>query len=145
MDTPIRRCRGCTSAGLRVHLAIRRYQRRGMSYADLLLKFRAPVAISAANRSYTLALSLPASCGGIIGYGTSDHNIKRGAPVTLDMPELPGNCSGTTLTHLEITQAPAGQGSDFVALGPVVASIATFKLKLPKTNGVSQPHWRWRR
>lgn len=125
---------------VRVHLAIRRYQRAGKGYADLLVRLRAPVAITAANRSYTLALNLPPSCGGFIDYRNSDHNIKRGAPVTLNMSALPGNCPGTAIAHLAITQAPAGQGSDFVALGPVVASIATFKLKLPNTNGASQPH-----
>ena len=56
------------------------------------------------------------------------------------MPALPGNCPGITTAHLEITQAAAGQGSDSVALGPVIASIATFKLKLPNTDGASQPH-----
>ena len=125
---------------VRVRLAIRRYQRAGKSYANLLVRFRAPVAITAANRAYTLALNLPPSCGGITSYTTSNHNIKRGAPLTLIMKVLPGNCPGTSTAHLRITQAPAGQGSDSVALGPVVASIATFKLKLPNTNGASQPH-----
>ena len=44
---------------VRVHRATRRYQRAGKTYADLLVRLRAPVAITAANRAYTLALNLP--------------------------------------------------------------------------------------
>jgi hypothetical protein len=121
-----------------VHLAIRRYQRAGKSYADLLVTFRAPVAITAANLSYTLVTKLPPACG-TVDYSNIDYDVKRGANVTLDMPDLPGNCPGTAIAHLEITRATADSGPGLVALGPVVASLATFRFKMPKTSGAYQP------
>lgn len=48
---------------INVHSVIRRYQRHGKSYADLLVRFSAPVAIANANLSYTLAATLPPACG----------------------------------------------------------------------------------
>ncbi len=116
-----------------VHAVIRRYQLHGKSYADLLVRFRAPVAIANANLSYTLAATLPPACG-TIEYQNVNHDLKRGARVTLDMPELPGSCPGPATANLQLTQT----NSHLVGPDPVIASLATFKFKLPKTTGTSQ-------
>ncbi len=88
---------------MRVQAVIRRYQLNGKSYAGLLVRFRAPVAITNAHRAYTLATTLPPACG-TIDYATVDRDIKRGARVILHTSELPGTCPGTATVSLQLTQ-----------------------------------------
>lgn len=117
-----------------VRAMIRRYQRNGKSYADLVVRFRAPVAITNAHLSYALAATLPRACG-TIDYANVDRDVRRGARVALAIPELPGNCPGTATANLQLTRTNAYlAGPD-----PVIASLATFRFRLPRTTGINRP------
>lgn len=115
---------------VKAHTEIRRFQRNGNGYVELLVRFRAPIAITNAHRNYTLATTLPPACG-TTDYATIDRDIKRGARVTLHTSELPSTCPGTATANLQLTQINpylAGPGS-------VIASLSTITFKLPASLG----------
>ncbi len=109
-----------------VHATIRTRREHGNRNADLLVSFRAPLAITNAQRSYTVATTMPPACG-TIEYTNLDRDIRRGARVTLDMP-LPVNCPGTATARLELTRT----NPNLVGPDPVIASLATFRFKLSR-------------
>lgn len=109
-----------------IRSGLRRYRLQGLSYADLVVKFRAPVAITSANFSYTLAVTLPSACGGTV-YVNVDRDLKRGAPVSLNV-RLPGSCPGVATAKLALTRT----NSYLAGPDPVVASLATFRFRVPR-------------
>ncbi len=118
------------AARIKVHTEIRRYQTDGNSYTELLVSFRAPIAITNANRSYTLATTLPPACGAT-DYATIDRDIKRGARITIHTSKIPNTCPGTATANLQVTQTNpylAGPGS-------VITSLSTITFKLATTPG----------
>jgi hypothetical protein len=111
---------------VKVQVTSQRHRLDGSSYADLLVRFRAPVAISDIDHSYTLATTPRPACG-TIQYASLGHDVRRGGRVMLVMSELPGNCPGMATARVELTQTnPYLAGPD-----SVIASLATFRFRLP--------------
>jgi hypothetical protein len=92
--------RQCDPSGYRSLLAglepesLRRPLRAALSGRRLVVSFRAPVGIDDARLSYGATAHFDRRCPQIYFVPSTNRDVRRGAPVTLEM-ELPPRCHGT--------------------------------------------------